>query len=116
MIDIYESTASGFSTKVQCDGWKAAFITHSAQYGTLTEMKRHLKTDEAFVLLKGSATIYTYDDTLTETPMAPYKIYNVRQCTWHHVSVSEDALLFVVENSNTTKEKTERIDLNALSK
>ncbi|MBE7025206.1 MAG: hypothetical protein E7408_04030 [Ruminococcaceae bacterium] len=116
MIDIFESTDSGFSTKILCEGWKAAFITYSAQYDVLTEMKRHLKTDEAFVLLRGDATIYTYDGVLTKTPMEPCKLYNIRQSTWHHVSVSPDALLFVVENSDTTKENTERIDFDALSK
>ena len=116
MIDIYEPTEAGFSTKVEYEGWKAVFLTYSPQYDNLTEMKRHMATDEVFVLLKGQSTIYTYEDGLKKTPLVPNKIYNIRKGTWHHVSVSEDALLFVVENSNTTKENTERIDFNALSK
>ncbi len=116
MIDIFESHEAGFTAKIVTESWKAAFITYSPQYDALTEMKRHLATDEAFVLLAGSATLFTFDDTLTETPMEPQKLYNVRQGTWHHVRVSPDALLFVVENSNTSKENTERIDFDALSK
>ncbi len=116
MIEVFESTDGGFSTKIIHKGWKAAFITYSAQYDALTEMKRHLESDEAFVLLRGQATIYTFDGAKTETHLAPCKVYNVRQGTWHHVQVSRDALLFVVENSDTSKENTERMDYDALSK
>ena len=115
MIEIFESHEEGFSPKIVFEGWKAAFITHSPQYDVLTEMKRHMESDEAFVLLSGGATIYTYDDVLTETVMEPRKLYNIKKATWHHVKVSPDALLFVVENSNTTKENTERMDFDALS-
>ncbi len=115
MIEIFESQESGFAPKVVFEGWKAAFITYSPQYDVLTEMKRHMESDEAFVLLAGSATIFTFDNNLTKTEMEPKKIYNIKKGTWHHVKVSPDALLFVVENSNTTKENTERMDFDALS-
>ncbi len=116
MIEIFESQESGFSPKIVFEGWKAAFITYSPQYDLLTEMKRHMESDEAFVLLSGVATIYTFDAVLQETEMEPKKLYNIKKGTWHHVKVSSDALLFVVENSNTTKENTERMDFDALSK
>ena len=35
------------------------------------------------------------------------KLYVVKKGTWHHLQVSEDALLVVAENSNTSKENTE---------
>ncbi len=113
MIEIFESREPGFSTKVVYDGWKAAFITYSPQYDELKEMKRHMETDEVFALLSGSATAFTFDGTLHETPMEPKKLYNIKKGTWHHVKVSPDALLLVVENSNTTKENTERMDFYA---
>lgn len=113
MIEIFESRETGFAPKVVCDGWKAAFITYSPQYDELKEMKRHLETDEAFALLSGSATIFTFDGALHETAMEPKTLYNVKKGTWHHVKVSPDALLLVVENSDTTKENTERMDFDA---
>ena len=40
--------------------------------------------------------------------MEKCKVYNVKKGLWHHIVVSEDATVLVVENSNTTKENTER--------
>ena len=36
-------------------------------------------------------------------------IYNVPKGEWHHIVVSEDALVMVVEDSDTSKENTERV-------
>ena len=38
-------------------------------------------------------------------------VYNVPKCEWHHIVVSEDALVMVVENSDTSKENTEKVEL-----
>ncbi len=111
MIDILSPEKNGFETIFQKDGWKAAFITHSSSYAELTEMKRHMKTEEVFTLLSGHATIFTLEeDILTETPMEEGKVYVIGRGTYHHVKTSADALLFVVENSDTSKENTERMD------
>ncbi len=115
MIEILENHGSGFSAMVTFEGWKVAFITYSEQYDALTEMKRHMETDEVFALLRGTATIYTLDDRLLETEMESGKLYNVQKGTWHHVKVSPEACLLVVENSNTTKNNTERMIYHAHS-
>jgi hypothetical protein len=36
------------------------------------------------------------------------KLYVVEKATWHHVQVGGDTLLAVVENSDTSKENTQR--------
>ena len=114
MIEIKENpkNGSGFDAIHTFDAWKVAFITSATQYGDLNDLKivkRHTQTDEVFVLVKGEATIFTGDgdEPLKRTPMEKEKLYNVKKNTWHHVQVSEDALLVVVENNGTTKENTE---------
>ena len=111
MIEIKENPkkGSGFDTLHEFEEWKVAFITHAEQYGALKMLKRHTKTDEIFVLVKGRATLYTADgeEELSVTDLQKEKLYNVQKNTWHHLEVSEDALLIVVENRNTTKENTE---------
>ncbi len=111
MIQVKENpkNGSGFDTLHTFDGWKVAFITHAEQYGELKIVKRHTKTDEVFVLVNGVATLYTADgdEPLQTTVLQKEKLYVVQKNTWHHLKVSEDALLIVVENSNTTKENTE---------
>lgn len=111
MIEIKENPkkGSGFDTLHTFEGWKVAFITHAEQYGELKTVKRHIKTDEVFVLVKGKATLFTADgdEPLVVTEMQKEKLYVVKQNTWHHLQVSEDALLIVAENSDTTKENTQ---------
>jgi mannose-6-phosphate isomerase-like protein (cupin superfamily) len=100
---------SGFDTLHQFGGWKVAFVTYAEQYGELKAVKRHLLTDETFVLINGSATLYTADGDkpLVKTELEKEKLYVVEKGTWHHLQVSENALLVVVENSDTTKENTQ---------
>ncbi len=100
---------NGFDTLHTFENWKVAFITCAEQYGELKVVKRHTKTDEVFVLVKGEATLFTADgdEPLQATVLEKEKLYVVQKNTWHHLKVSEDALLIVVENSDTTKENTE---------
>lgn len=111
MIEVKENpkNGNGFDALHTFEGWKVAFITCAEQYGELKVVKRHTKTDEAFVLVKGEATIFTADgdEPLVPTKMEKEKLYVAKQNTWHHLKVSEDALLIVVENSDTTKENTQ---------
>ena len=111
MIEVKENpkNGNGFDTVHSFDGWKVAFITCAEQYGELKTVKRHTRTDEAFLLVKGKATLFTADgdEPLKETALKKEKLYIVKKNTWHHLKVSEDALLFVVENSNTSKDNTE---------
>jgi len=111
MILIKENpkSGSGFDTLHTFEGWKVAFITHAEQYGELKIVKRHTKTDEAFLLVKGEATLFTADgdEPLDVTALQKEKLYVVKKNTWHHLKVSKDALIIVVENSNTSKENTE---------
>lgn len=111
MIEIKDNPkrGSGFDILHTFEGWKIAFITSAEQYGELKLVKRHMQTDEAFVLVKGEATLFTADgeNELERTAMEQEKLYVVKKGTWHHLQVSEDALLVVAENSDTSKENTE---------
>lgn len=111
MIEVKENPrkGSGFDTVHTFEGWKVAFITSAEQYGELKTVKRHTQTDEIFVLVKGEATIFSADgdEPLLATPLEKEKLYSVKKNTWHHVQVSKDALLVVVENSDTSKENTQ---------
>ena len=111
MIEIIENpnNGNGFDVLHTFEGWKVAFLTYADQFDELKVIKRHTLTDEAFLLIKGSATMYTAsgNEPLKKTEMEKDKLYIVKKNIWHHVKVSEDALIFVVENSNTTKENSE---------
>ncbi len=85
--------------------WKVAYLGHCERFGSLTGMERHLETDEIFVLLRGKASLYV-EDAVHE--MEAGVVYNVKKGEWHHIVVSEDAAVLVVENSDTSPENTEK--------
>ena len=111
MIEIKENpkNGSGFDTIHTFEGWKVAFITCAEQYGEIKTVKRHIKTDETFCLINGNATLFTSEDgnKFIKTHLQKEKLYIVNKNVWHHLQVSEDALLMVVENSDTTKDNSQ---------
>lgn len=107
----------GFETIFQNDAFKCAFISPSDQYsyGKIKLMKRHNDSDEVFVLMEGSAVLLTKDDDsdYQVTPLQQKIAYNVTKGTWHHLAVSDDALVFVTESGSMLKENTQSIDVEA---
>ncbi|MBO5007328.1 MAG: hypothetical protein J6D26_00640 [Clostridia bacterium] len=106
----------GFNVVFKNESFKCAFITYSEAYSdkTVKEMKRHNTTDEIFILLKGEASIFIYEEgkKAEKIHMKKHKAYNITKNTWHHVTVSHDAELFVIENSNCSSENTEALYLS----
>ncbi len=108
MIEIYDYTGDDFKAVMQYEGWKIGLLRHSERFSRLGGFERHMLTDEVFVLLSGSATLYTKEEALETYPMEKNKVYNIPKTVWHHIVVSEDATVLVVENANTTKDNTEK--------
>ena len=90
---------------VETDRWKVAYLGYCERFGSLTGMERHLETDEVFVLLRGEATLYVEEAVF---PMEQGVVYNVKKGEWHHIVVSRDASVLVIENSDTTPDNTEK--------
>ena len=95
----------GFQVLKEFEGWKIGYLRYNDRFSKFDQFERHLETDEVFVLLEGNATLYTDEE---ECAMVPDALYNILKGVWHHIVVSEDATVLVVENSNTTKENTEK--------
>ena len=87
------------------DGWKVGMLRYNERFSHLKEMERHLLTDEVFVLLSGKATLHTEYEALE---MEQGSIYIVPAGVWHHIVVSEDANVLVVENRDTSIENTQK--------
>ena len=104
-VEILKFTGSDFQVMTQFEGWKIGLLRHSRRFSAAEQMERHLLTDEVFVLLEGEATLYVEQEQI---PMEKCALYNVKKGVWHHIVVSEDATVMVVENSSTIKENTEK--------
>ena len=117
MTETFELKKGGFNRIFKSDTWLIASIGHSEMYSeeNFDHMKRHLTTDEVFVLIEGSATLYTFEDEkMVETPLEKGKMCVVGKGTWHYLCASEDALITVVENKDLLPQDTERIELECL--
>jgi len=104
----------GFNVIAENPCFKCAFIKHSEQYsfGDVIEMKRHNETDEIFVLLCGNAVMLTFENnSFKETILEKETAYNVTKGTYHYLALSEDAIAFVTEKANTSKENTDVLKL-----
>ena len=105
MIDTFRYTGEGFQTLKILEGWKIGYLRYCERFSKCAEMERHLETNEVFILLEGSATIYTEDEIC---PMENHVLYSIRKGEWHHIVVSEDATVLVMENSNTSAANTHK--------
>ena len=104
MIEISTFNGQDFSVVKQFEGWKIGFLRYSDRFSKFDRLERHLLTDEVFVLLDGEAVLYTDKE---EIKMEKNYIYNLPKAEWHHIVVSKDAYVMVVENANTGDDNTE---------
>ena len=104
-IKVFEHFAEGFKVAAEYGTWKVGVLRYNERFSRLGEMERHMLTDEVFVLLSGSAVLYTDGEAVE---MKQGTVYTVPAAIWHHIVVSEDATVMVVENRNTSIENTEK--------
>lgn len=107
-LEILEHCGTEYLRLVNTDKWTIASLNWAPRFDekNFCEMERHLLTDETFVLLQGEATL-VIGERPERVKMQPLKYYNVRAGVWHHIFVSEDARVLVVENSDTSRENTD---------
>ena len=79
----------------------------------ITDMQRHLETDESFILLQGRAVLFAAagedrPGELEHYVLQPGTIYTVPRNIWHTQAMTEDAKILLVENSGTVAENSPR--------
>ena len=105
MIEVSSHHAKGFKVMAEHGEWKVGLLRYNERFSKFGELERHLLTDEVFILACGNATLHTDKETLE---MKQGSVYTVPVGVWHHIVVSEDAIVIVVENRNTSIENTEK--------
>ena len=104
MIETSSFTGEDFLVVKQFENWKIGFLRFSKRFSVFDRLERHMLTDEAFILLDGQATLYTDTESVI---MKKNTVYNIPKAEWHHIVVSKDATVMVVENSSTNEENTQ---------
>ena len=107
-MEINEFNGEGYMPLVSYEGWCVAIANYAAHLReeNLYRMERHLKTDEAFLLLQGSANLYIGVDKRKQ-PLEIGKIYNVKCGEWHCISMTENTKVAIIENDGTGPSNTE---------
>lgn len=72
-MEIYEYTGEDFKAVLQFDNWKIGILRYSERFSAHMVDERHIKTDEAFVLLEGNATLFEEEKVWQ---MEKTKVYN----------------------------------------
>ncbi len=109
-MNIFRFDGTDFQAVYQTDGWKIGLLRYSKRFASLCVLERHLKTPEIFVLLTGSAVLYEKQENgrINSTEMQKNTVYEIESGQWHHITVSRDATVLVVENGDTCRENTEK--------
>ncbi len=123
LLEVREYTGIGYQPIVDYDAWRVAVLRWKDDMlpENINEFQRHLETDEVFVLLTGKCILFigAGDEQITEIygeDMAPLKAYNVKKRTWHFHTVSDDAVILIVENRDTSAVNSNNISLNKSQK
>ena len=112
-MEIKRSEGAAWEVGAQFEGWLVGLLSYGEKFSRLSMLERHNLTDEAFILVDGEATLYTADKDInvTEHFMEKGTLYNVKKGEWHHIVVNRDALVVVVENSDTSTENSDYLTL-----
>lgn len=107
-LDILEYEGEGYERALAYGAWRVAIINSMPKLlpENIYKRERHLGTDEAFVLLRGSASLHI-GEQMECFPMETGKIYNVRCGVWHAITMAENSKVLVIENDDTGPENTE---------
>ena len=109
LLEIRGHNLAGYKPVIDYANWRVAILNFSDELRPekITTLQRHNETDEVFVLLRGRCILFLGhgDQTITTIhgqDMLPHTIYNVKKGAWHSHTLSEDAMVLIVENRDTT--------------
>jgi len=108
IIETYVHTGEGFHPFFIRKGWQVAQLNYIAPQGfrAITKMEVHRRTDEVFILLKGTAILISGEAgeegfIFHCLRMEPGLTYNIPMDTWHNIALDESAQVMIVEVNDT---------------
>lgn len=107
-VNVYAPREEGFFPVVFFGQWRVAVLNYCdiVEKNALYRLERHVETDEVFVLQNGQAWLILGGSgdapSAVETfPMEEGAVYNIAQGCWHHIVMTRDASVLIVENADT---------------
>ncbi len=118
LVKIGESFEQTYKPVLDFGGWKVAMLRFfdAVEPNSFYRVERHLNTNEVFILTAGRADLIVCggDERPEDTYVFPMKLnvaYDIQQSVWHHVVMSEDAHIILVERSETGLETSDYFKL-----
>ena len=112
LVEVSAYEGPGYKALIYFENWRVALLNFDPEKFTrenVAFLERHNETDEVFVLLAGQCTLYIgagkggEPGSIESMRMEPNRLYNVKKGVWHNLSGSEDMVLLIVENADTSK-------------
>lgn len=110
----------GFSVVHNSAQWRVAVHRYNIAANSISALKewgRHLDSEEAFILLTGSAVLAIKDAQQVEIEnMQPETLYVVAQNQRHALVLSPDSIVFIMENRDMSRFVTEPLDTETIQR
>ena len=123
LIEIKEYKDSGYKPVIDYGEWRVAVLNYCDELlpKNIDKMQKHNQTDEVFVLLKGKCMLFMAEgdqeiEEIYAQEMEPFKMYNIKRSVWHTHTLSEDAMVLIIENRNTGLDNSPEKDLTEREK
>lgn len=108
LLQISSYEGEGYLPLIHYEKWRVAELRYCDELlpQNIKKLQRHDKTDEIFVLLEGTCTLFIADgsDNIGEIyaePLKPLHVYNVKKGSWHSHTLSPDTTVLIIENNDT---------------
>ena len=122
-LEVTEYTGDGYKPVIDYASWRVAILRYCEELErpNITSMQKHMESDEVFVLLEGSCTLFIggQGDEIQEieaVSLEPLKMYNVKRGTWHTHTLSQNTTVLIVENRDTCDANSPTLPLNTAQK
>ena len=107
-LESYTYHQEGYEPFLIRQGWQIAKLNYFPKQAldAIRQIDIHFETDEAFILLKGTAILIVASVENDQVHFKCEKMkegvtYNIPQLVWHNIALKEDAEVFIVEKDNT---------------
>ena len=107
-IASYEFSGEGMHREYENEKWTVGIKNWkpSNDITGIDTLERHNQTDELFVLLAGSCTLISAEETadgmvFDKVEMESGKLYNIPMTLWHNTITAKGTKMILIEDSNT---------------
>jgi len=118
LLTVGRSFEQTYKPVLDFEGWKVAMLRYFdvVEPERFYRVERHWNTNEVFILTAGKADLILFDgdEQPTEMYVLPMELnvaYDIQKSVWHHVVMTEDAHIILLERSETGEETTDYFEL-----